>query len=1068
MVTSTEFWHALEQATDPTAYKPKRKARVLAARLESRDAPYYVLKEPQIRSYLRMTEPDYALWWQMDGKKTIRDLLFYNLNRYHSLPIGRLSGLVADLRNGRFLQDPPVDIYAQIEQQLAENSPASRGRRILNAFLRTEITVDGLDGFFTRLYRWARPLFYPPVQILFIIVMIAGGAAFSRLVLDQEFAHAGGGASVLTLLLANLIVLAIHELSHSLTTKHYGRELHRGGFLLYWGMPAFFVDTRDTWMAPRRARIAVSWAGPHSGLLLGGLAGLALTAVTITRPALAETRWAVFLYQMSFISYLSVFININPLLELDGYFMLMDWLDMPGLRQRALEFWQGELWQKLKASKHPRQFWNDLAWQGRVLTFYGGLTILYSLYAAAFALYYWRTRLLPLTLHLWRDYGRLGQWLLLLLTAVIVVPAGYYLLSFAWSRIMAGLEWLSRHDLLGRPDVLALLLGLPLLLGVALTFPAMASLPRADLWLTLAVWLLHIAAVASLVGVARQHRGSRFQWVIWSLAGTMTAVTGSWVGSEGFWRDWGLAAAAAAVLAAGIVAAQTVWPRQLEAADRGMIALWFLLGLGYGGMMFVIGGGASLLPLLVVGTTFAGLTLLVPMWLNFLHSRFAFPWFLLALAILSLPWLSFFPRLYIPTATLWLYAGLLYFLLGTLAQFNRQAQVPETAAIYGERERLVNGFNHFMSAMFAGYEAVFGGRRLTGIQMEIIALGPIDPKDTILQLADRCRAALLLAVDRLDDLAGSPFTRQAGEAAYDSLPWLEAETLARHVLVEIGWGSQLAQGFIQARDRRAELVRLADIFAGFDQQAVEEVVAIIETKDLPVKAMLARVGDDARRFYLIDAGRVGVFHEGAQVAVLSPGGYCGTAALLESGDYQFTYRALTPVRVLIIERERFDPLLRADTTLASQVSSGAHTRRLLKQMPLFSALSPQQLAAVDARLQRRSVSAGELIVRQGQPRSNLFIIAEGEVEVLHSTANGEEVVGQLGPGEHFGEYALFADTPYTATYRAASDTLLLTLDEATFDALVAGCEEMTHYVEQIGSSRLIVSHRRLGPSGVIA
>ncbi|MEJ2747743.1 MAG: cyclic nucleotide-binding domain-containing protein, partial [Anaerolineae bacterium] len=153
-------------------------------------------------------------------------------------------------------------------------------------------------------------------------------------------------------------------------------------------------------------------------------------------------------------------------------------------------------------------------------------------------------------------------------------------------------------------------------------------------------------------------------------------------------------------------------------------------------------------------------------------------------------------------------------------------------------------------------------------------------------------------------------------------------------------------------------------------------------------------------------------------------------------------------------------------TLAKQVSSGAESRRLLKQMPLFSSLSPQELAVIDTRLQRRRVKAGEIIVHEGQPRSHLFIVAKGRVEVLEGDEPG--VVGDLGPGEHFGEYALFADVPYTATYRAADDTELLLLDEPKFDELVAGCDQMSHYVAQIGSGRLMTTRRRLGPSAVLS
>jgi putative peptide zinc metalloprotease protein len=49
-----------------------------------------------------------------------------------------------------------------------------------------------------------------------------------------------------------MIVLAIHEIGHGLAVKHAGHTTNRGGFLIYYGFLAAFVDTTDVWMAPRR------------------------------------------------------------------------------------------------------------------------------------------------------------------------------------------------------------------------------------------------------------------------------------------------------------------------------------------------------------------------------------------------------------------------------------------------------------------------------------------------------------------------------------------------------------------------------------------------------------------------------------------------------------------------------------------------------------------------------------------------------------------------------------------------------------------------------------------------
>ncbi len=278
----------------------------------------------------------------------------------------------------------------------------------------------------------------------------------------------------------------------------------------------------------------------------------------------------------------------------------------------------------------------------------------------------------------------------------------------------------------------------------------------------------------------------------------------------------------------------------------------------------------------------------------------------------------------------------------------------------------------------------------------------------------------------------------------------------------------LAQSFSLTHDSRADLFRQADIFAGFDNEGIEELVQVADGQRARPRTVIATQGEEATRFYLIESGEIGVYREGEQVALLMGGGYFGEKALLDSGTYSATYRALSEVKLLFIARNKFDPLLRADTTLASQVSAGAETRQLLRKMPLFRTLSPQEVMMVDRRLRPLTVPAGKTIIRQGQHRSDLYIIQAGEVETVRRGVDGAQVVEKLGPGEHFGEYALFADTPYEATYRTATAVSLLCLDEPTFDSLVARSRELSHYVEQIGSGRLLDTRRRLGLTGLVS
>lgn len=1118
MATVNEFWQALEEAADPTAYRPQHRPDVIAARLETAVAPYYVLKQPHNKTYLRLSEADYAAWWQMDGRKRVKDLLFYNLKRYNTLPFQHLNTLIAEMRAGQFFQDTPVNVYDQIEDQLAARQPASRGQKLLKGFLYSEYAVTGLDEPFGQLYRWIRPLFHPVSQTIFLALILIGGGLFLWLFQEKTFPLISGGWGIVTFILANTVVLAVHETAHGLATKHIGRELDRGGFLIYMGMPAFFVDTRDIWLSPRWQRILVTWAGPHSGLIVGSLTSFLLTAVTIFDPAATQSLWASFLYQIAFLAFLSVFINLNPLLELDGYFILMDWLEMPGLRPRSFQFWRQKVWpafvetinlskSKLQNSlpritriskdspKNPEKsapsaaknqnlqspiaslqtFWHSLDHAERIFTFYGALSFVYSIVALWLALAFWQARIVPFVGRLW-DSGSGGRLAVLALTAVILIPVLYFTTAYGWNRLQAGLEWLSRRDLLQRPPLLAALVALPVFLLLLLLYWGIGRLPLGDVWqttVTLAVYLLVIAAIA---GIARQLPGSRFRWVIWSLAIVPAGLLLAWLGREdALFSALGLMLAATAVCAAGLISWLTLHPR-LTWWDW-LLAGWFLwIGIILYLLQVILADPARpMLLTLIIWETYLGLALMTPLLLNFRGTRFALPWAMLIPAIAFIPWLPTFPGWDTAVILLWLYAVTLYLFTGALTQFHRQEVAAAPAPAFSERERLINAFNHFLDTFFTSYEAVFGRRRLAQIQRELARRTPIHPDDPLLTVADRARQTLLLAVDRLDDLAGAAFTRQAGQAAYDSLAWVEAETLGRYVLAEMDWGAQLAQGFITGRDRRAELVREADVFAGLDQAGIESVTAVLHHKSYRKGQTIARAGQNAQTFYLIDAGEVAVYHHGEQMAVLIPGSYFGVSALAAAGAYQFEYRAVTAVSLLTLRRDDFDPLLRADTTLASQVQTGAQARALLKQMPLFSGLSPQELAALDRQMTRRRIPAAEIIVRPGQPRSHLFIVVEGLVDVFveetsftaedaASAENDQEkipknprqkTIGQLGPGEHFGEYALFTDTPYPAGLRAASDAHLLLLAEAQFDALVARYGRMAQYVTQIGSSRMM-------------
>ncbi|MDP3980290.1 MAG: hypothetical protein Q8Q33_02625 [Chlamydiota bacterium] len=116
-----------------------------------------------------------------------------------------------------------------------------------------------------------------------------------------------------------------------MTTQHYGYAVREIAFSLRFGcIPIFYADVTDIWMAPPSVRMKVAVAGPYSGWLLGSLAVLL---------ALIIPQAMFILYLFALVCYLGVLVNLYPFvfMELDGYYILTDYLRMPYLMKQTFQ-----------------------------------------------------------------------------------------------------------------------------------------------------------------------------------------------------------------------------------------------------------------------------------------------------------------------------------------------------------------------------------------------------------------------------------------------------------------------------------------------------------------------------------------------------------------------------------------------------------------------------------------------------------------------------------------------------------------------------------------------------------
>jgi cAMP-dependent protein kinase regulator len=112
----------------------------------------------------------------------------------------------------------------------------------------------------------------------------------------------------------------------------------------------------------------------------------------------------------------------------------------------------------------------------------------------------------------------------------------------------------------------------------------------------------------------------------------------------------------------------------------------------------------------------------------------------------------------------------------------------------------------------------------------------------------------------------------------------------------------------------------------------------------------------------------------------------------------------------------------------------------------------------------RFLQAGEVVVKEGDPGTSMFVVLEGRVAVARE-AEGQErrIVEQLGAGEFFGELALLTGTPRTASVVALEDAVVLELSQTGDRAAWADYGVEGDKVERTARERFMAEAMRVNP-----
>jgi putative peptide zinc metalloprotease protein len=318
--------------------RPRLRTDLVLVEQTYRGEQSFIVKDTTTHKYYRFRPVEVAVMQTLDGKRTVAEaaaaLLEQGL-RVSAAAVGKF----AEKLKGMDLCERSLGERSVL---LMERLRAQRRTRLQQGSVRGDMlrlrwSLGDPDRFMDRTMPYVRFCFTRGFLLVslalfainFVIVVLKWPDFVHAVSTIYQFQASLGDYAVLWLV--SIVIIGTHELGHGYTCKYFGGQVHEMGAMLFYFQLAFFCNVNDAWTFPeRKARLWVTAAGSWIQLVLSSLAAMVWWVATpdslVGKMALAAVITG---------GFAAVLVNLNPLIPLDGYYALSDWLEVPNLRKRA-------------------------------------------------------------------------------------------------------------------------------------------------------------------------------------------------------------------------------------------------------------------------------------------------------------------------------------------------------------------------------------------------------------------------------------------------------------------------------------------------------------------------------------------------------------------------------------------------------------------------------------------------------------------------------------------------------------------------------------------------------------
>lgn len=314
--------------SDYTAYPPRLAADVEIAKQRDGQRQVFITGSASVGRHLLLRETEHQILRLLGGSITPAEVCAEFKQRYgRTLPLQALAKFLSKLDETGILAGVRAQGYEPPVLQMS------------NQFY-TRFKLFDPDPLFARMLPWLRWVWTPGFFFCTLLAMLV--ATLLALLNWDEVASYGWYAArehYVAIFVIGCLISISHEFTHGLTCKAFGgRATEVGVLMINYFLPALYCNVSGIHLIPQRSRrLWVIAAGVWWQLIIGAFA---LLFWFIIAPFTLPSDLA-FIFFIG--SVVDVIFNANPLIKLDGYYFLSQWLRMPNLMDRSRAYWRGVL-----------------------------------------------------------------------------------------------------------------------------------------------------------------------------------------------------------------------------------------------------------------------------------------------------------------------------------------------------------------------------------------------------------------------------------------------------------------------------------------------------------------------------------------------------------------------------------------------------------------------------------------------------------------------------------------------------------------------------------------------------